>query len=178
MARQFYRKKFLASPEKANEWVLMDAKEFYQFIISDEGKGRYFIDLGDIVIEASKKQYNAWRREKDHSDYLREQESSFLTVSLYSNAIAEFGSGVDVITDERINIEQEVAELVNRSDLCTALASLDEDSYQLIYNIYLAKERKTLRQLSKENGIPVMTIQNRKKKILERLRKEMLKKKI
>jgi len=48
---------------------------------SPEGKGRFFIKLdsdgeddGRIVMEATKAEYVQWRKEKDHSDYIREQE--------------------------------------------------------------------------------------------------------
>ena len=52
-----------------------------------------------------------------------------------------------------------------------ALSQLDEASYQLIYALYLAKERKTVRQFSQENSIPVMTVENRKRRILKLLKK-------
>ena len=81
MARQYFVKQDPSVPENFIVWLKMNGQEFYRFITSPEGRGRYFVDMDDIVIEASKEQYEDWRREKDHSDYLREQEEGSLTLS-------------------------------------------------------------------------------------------------
>ena len=55
---------------------------------------------------AAPHQYQDWRKEKDHSDYLKEQEEGFLILSLYSDTINEYGDGEDVIADEKVNVEE------------------------------------------------------------------------
>lgn len=173
MARQYFRKK---DPSvQIPEWIEMSGCEFYQFVTSPEGQGRYFIDLDDYVLEASKKEYTSWRRDKDHSDYLKEQEANCVILSLYSDLIAEYGNGESVLTDRPIGSESQISEYAKYKALHSALASLDAESYKLIHSLYLSKKPKSLRKLSKESGTPVMTIQNRKKKILMRLRDEIIK---
>ena len=97
-------------------------------------------------------------------------------LSLHSDAIIENGTGEDVIPDDKVNVEEESILRTEVKELYSALALLDAASCQLIYDLYLAKERKTLRKLSQESNIPVMTLQDRKKKILLWLKKELSRK--
>lgn len=174
MARQYFRKRDPSA--QIPEWIEMSGREFYQFVTSPEGQGRYFIDLDDYVLETSKEEYTSWRRDKDHSDYLKEQEANCVIFSLYSDLIAEYGNGESVLTDRPIGSENQISEYAKYKALHSALASLDAESYELIYSLYLGEEPKSLRKLSKERGTPVMTLQNRKKKILMHLRDEIIKK--
>ena len=172
MARQYFRKRDPSA--QIPEWIEMSGREFYQFVTSPEGQGRYFIDLDDYVLETSKEEYTSWRRDKDHSDYLKEQEANCVIFSLYSDLIAEYGNGESVLTDRPIGSENQISEYAKYKALHSAFASLDAESYELIYSLYLGEEPKSLRKLSKERGTPVMTLQNRKKKILMHLRDEIM----
>lgn len=53
-------------------WLQMNGQEFYKFLHSEEGKERYFIHLvddisygADIYIEASRTEYQAWKKEEN-----------------------------------------------------------------------------------------------------------------
>lgn len=176
MARQYFRKKDPSA--QIPEWIEMNGREFYRFTKSPEGRGRYFIDMDDVVIEASKAEYEEWHREKALRDYWEKkaQEDKLTILSLHSDAITENGTGEDVIPDDKVNVEEESILRTEVKELYSALALLDAASCQLIYDLYLAKERKTLRKLSQESNIPVMTLQDRKKKILLWLKKELSRK--
>lgn len=76
MAKQYYIKKDPAVSGPDVEWTAINGKEFYQFITSPAGRGRYFIDMDDFMIEANETEYAEWRKEKNHSDYLRSQENN------------------------------------------------------------------------------------------------------
>lgn len=60
--------------------------------------------------------------------------------------------------DKKQDVEAATILQMELDSLRKSLALLDTDSFQLIYDLYLADERKTLRQLSQERGIPVMTL--------------------
>lgn len=152
------------------EWVEMTGKEFYRFIHSPKGKKRYFIDMGDIVLEVTKVEAHQYRAEQNHRHYLQAQEEGWNTLSLYVIENGSGCSGEEVIADNAQDVEAEAIMRLGYSALYAALAQLDSESYWLIYRLYLAKERKTLRQLSSESGIPVMTLQDRKQKALAILR--------
>ena len=73
------------------EWIAINGKEFYQLITSPAGKGRYFIDMDEFMIESTEAEYKDWRREKDHSDYLRKQEETVQLLSLCGGQFDEDG---------------------------------------------------------------------------------------
>lgn len=170
--RYFRRKDPKCRPEEI-EWIEMSGKEFYRFVNSSEGQGRYFIDMGDVVLEASKREAQIHRAEKDHSNYLKELEEGWSTLSIYAN---EHGySGEEIIADEVHDVESEAIMRIETAALQKALTQLDSQSYQLIHALYLADTRKTLRQLSQDSGIPIMTLQDRKRKVLSWLGRELSK---
>lgn len=57
------------------------------------------------------------------------------------------------------------------SQVLEEIKSLNHDDQMLIQELYI--NGKTLREMSKEIGLPVMTLQNRKKKILKKLRRNL-----
>ena len=57
MAKQYYIKKDPSVDDPSVEWIAINGKEFYQLITSPAGKGRYFIDMDDFMIEASEAEY-------------------------------------------------------------------------------------------------------------------------
>lgn len=173
--RYFRRKDPKCKPEKI-EWVEMSGIEFYRFVKSPEGRGRHFIDMGDVVLEASKHEAQVHRAEKDHSDYLKEQEEGWSTLSIYTIEDEQGCSGEEIAIDDKHDVEAEAIMRMETAALQKALTRLDVQSYQLIYSLYLADSRKTLRQLSQDSGIPVMTLQDRKKKILTKLGRDLSKK--
>jgi len=168
--KRYFRKKDPMCKTEDIEWIEMSGKEFYRFVNSPEGQGRHFIDMGNVVLESTQSEAKVHKSEKDHSNYLKEQEGKWEIFSLYCFEIKNGRNGEAVVMDDSEDVE---AEAIMRTELDTlrkALALLDRDNFRLIYDLYLADERKTLRQLSQETSIPVMTLQNRKAKILSTLR--------
>ena len=169
MERQYFRKKDPNETENI-EWIQMSGKEFYQFIKSPEGRKRYFVAWKDLVLEVSQQEYADWRREKDHSGYLWEQEKLRTIVSLNGKEIEEYGDGLDVISDPAADVEARVSRKKKIQALRDALLQLDTDSYRLIYALYLSDCRQTERQLAQELGISQSAVHKRKKKILKNLK--------
>ena len=169
MERRYFRKK--DPNEKENiEWIPMSGEEFYQFIKSPEGRKRYFVVWKDLAMEVSGQEYADWRREKDHSGYLWEQEKLHTIMSLYGEEIEEYGNGVDVISDPAEDVEVRVSRKNKIRALRAALLQLDRDSYHLIHALYLSDCRQTERQLAQELGISQSAVHKRKKKILKNLK--------
>ena len=165
--RYFRRKDPKCRPEEI-EWIEMSGKEFYRFVNSSEGQGRYFIDMGDVVLEASKREAQIHRAEKDHSDYLKEQEEGWSTLSIYAD---ERGySGEEIIADEVHDVEAEAIMRIETAALQKALTRLDSQNYQLIHALYLADNQKTEREIAQELGVSQNAINKQKKKILKTLK--------
>ena len=74
-----------------------------------------------------------------------------------------------MLADTDIDVEEHAIQNIMKQELCKALQSLSQQDAWIIEELYLAKPHKTLRQLSAESKIPVMTLQDRKTKILATL---------
>ena len=94
-------------------------------------------------------------------------------LSIYTIEEEDGCNGEEVIKDDTEDVEAKAILNTEIKSLQKALAQLDMESYRLIYALYLAKKRESLRQLSQETGIPVMTLQDRKKKILATLKQKL-----
>lgn len=169
MKKRYYRMKDPTCQRTEIKWIEMTGKEFYQFINSPEGQNRHFIDMDDVVLESTSSEARSYRIEKDHSNYLKEQEKGWTIVSIYALE-GEYGcNGEEVALCEAHNVETEAINRIERKALLSALKCLDRESRQLIYILYLAKECKTERALASELGVSKNTIHKRKK-ILETLK--------
>ena len=155
MARRYFRKKDPAAQESNPEWIEMSGQEFYRFITSPAGRGCFFIDMEDVVIEAPKEVYEEWRREQSWKNYHQNQvmKIGIKVLSLNGDEISEKGSGADVIPDETVHVEEEAILSSEIHDLRAALSQLDPTSYQIIYSYYLAEEHKTKGQIAEELGV-------------------------
>ena len=61
--RYFRLKNPKCRPEEI-EWIEMSGREFYCFVNSPEGQGRHFIDMDDVVLEASEGETRRYKSEK------------------------------------------------------------------------------------------------------------------
>lgn len=175
--KKFFVKRNPKSHKENIEWIEMTGQEFYKFISAPENKDRRFIDFEDYMIEATKAEYAQWRKEKDHTDYLREQEEGWTTISLYSTDITESADGEDVIADETIDVQLQVMNKLELECLRLALNELDDESYQLMYDLYLSENRKTQRELARELGVRQNSVWYRTNKIRENLKFLLVKRK-
>lgn len=172
MARRYYCKKDPSAQGTDITWMEMNGKEFFQFIASPEGKGRYFIDLEEYVIEASKKHYDEWHREEERKNRKMrlKKDKGIEIVSFQSSAISRFGHGEEVTSDPTVNVEEDAICLTEVIRLRKALSKLDDSSRSFIQKMFLDKEGKSEREMAKILGISQPAAHKRKKKILEKLK--------
>lgn len=170
MYKRYFRMKNPKCKPVKIEWIEMTGREFYRFVNSPEGQGRYFIDMGDVVLESNKREAQVHRAEKDHSDYLKEQEEGWSTVSLYAIEDENGCSGEEIARDGTQDVEAKAIMHIEYRALISALSHLDAKSRQLIYALYLADTQKTERELALESGVSQVAIHKQKKKALSRLK--------
>ncbi len=175
MAKQYYIKKDPTVDGPNVEWVAINGKEFYQLITSPAGKGRYFIDMDDFMIEANKAEYIEWRREKNHRSYLSQQEAKIQLLSLHSDMSTRDGSGEEIISDDAMGPEELALNSITQKALVDALNTLDPESYHLIKVLILSDCRKTERDLAAEVGLSQKAINKRKNQILKNIKFLVLK---
>ena len=167
MAKQYYIKKDPSVSGPDIEWLSINGKEFYKLVTSAAGRGRYFIDMDEFMIESTEAEYKEWRKERDHSDYLHEQESQIQFLPLYGS---EDDSQGDLIPDMATSTEETAIHSLELQELTKALKMLDDDEYSLIYALFLSRDRKTQSQLTKRLGLTQGGISRQKKRILEKLK--------
>ena len=173
LAKRFYRKKDPNCETSKTELIEMSGSEFYQFIRTPESKGRFFIDMDDVVLETTESEARKYKAEKSRRYYIQMKKGDLSILSIYTIEEEDGCNGEEVIKDDTEDVEAKAILNTEIKSLQKALAQLDMESYRLIYALYLAKKRESLRQLSQETGIPVMTLQDRKKKILATLKQKL-----
>jgi len=162
------------------DWQELNGREFYAFVRSPEAQGRYFVRLestepdgsdGCIVMEATKTYYAEWRREQKHTEYLR-KEAKGIEVVFYHALEGDDGAyGEELLEDTSQNTEEDFVESEDLRLLPQALATLTSEERQMIQYMYLSAEQGTVRGYVALTGIPLTTVQRRKTRVLEKLRK-------
>ena len=84
--------------------------------------------LGNVVLEAPDSIYREYKSELDHSDYLKEQEKGWSTVSISSLEGKDILSGEDAIADHTQNVETEAVQLLLLEKLRVAIKSVSDRS--------------------------------------------------
>ena len=77
MYKRYFRMKDPRCKPNEIEWIEMTGNEFYRFVNSPEGRGRHFIDMDDVVLEASESEVRSFKAEKNHSYYIQAQEEGW-----------------------------------------------------------------------------------------------------
>ena len=164
MHTRYFRKKDGLCKSEAIEWVEMSGREYYQFITDPMNKSRHFVDMGDVVLEATEAEVRKYTSEKNHNYYIQSQEEGWITVSFYSVMNQSGCSGEEVIADESHDVEMEAIALMEHKALHEAFAPLDATSQRMIYDLYFAADRKTERDLADEGGLSQSAIHKQKRK--------------
>lgn len=132
-------------------------------------KKKYFIKVQGQLVPVSEEVYLTYYRMKRREIYLEERDTAN-GVFYYSALDAEGTNGEDVIPDrssppvEDLVMDKLIAEKIHR-----CLAQLAKEEQEFIFTLFFQNESE--HQLASETGIPRMTIHNRKKRILARLKK-------
>lgn len=179
MAKTIYLVK--KNPEcsaKNTEWVQMDGKEFFRFIHSQEGKGRYFIHLTDdvgyeadeIYIEANYEKYCSWKREYNRHKYLMKCADEVFILSA-DIPVSEGGELIDTVADDTVSIEEDYAEREERERLRRAVRDMEPEEKRLLEVMYLGGRARTEQEAAKELGVSRDVIKRRKKKLFSKIQK-------
>lgn len=157
-------------------WRELNGQEFLALVRSTEVAGRYFVKLGNaqdgtaIVIEATRASYLAWKKEKNHSEYLKSCAESTSTFSYHEGDSAEGGCGEELMEDITADVLSECFAAMTRETLKAALVSLTEDEYKLIAYLYLSDKRGTESRYAALCGVSQKAINKRKIRVLAKLK--------
>lgn len=133
----------------------------------EEQESKYTLVVNNKRITVSKDVYKAYYQQKEREAYLDKLSQKH---NISYEECEEKGIQVDYLLASTVeSIEDSIIkrEMLEKITLC--LEMLSEQERLLIYNLFF--KGKSERRLSKETGIPLMTINDRKRRILKKLKK-------
>ena len=130
-------------------------------------KGRRFLPLHGMLMEVTPEQYRDFYKERRRQKYLYERSRENRDISIDMLTTEQF-NGADILFSDGMDIEEQVAYKLLLDKLHNCLSLLTEEEQELIYALFFGE--KTEREWSAETGIPQKTINNRKRKILLKLK--------
>lgn len=174
----FLVKKDLTSKGKEVEWLTLNQEQFKEFLKTDESKGRSFVKIEDdicgqaprIYCEVDGKAKKEMLVNKRHSQYINDMRKkyNYQTVSYQcmNEELENSCVGEDVISDN-VDFVDNVIEKLLVEEL---LSKLSSDEKWLLNELFLSNDPKSERELSKLSNIPQKTINDRKRRLLNKLR--------
>lgn len=134
-------------------------------------KKEYRIKVQDQLVPVSEEVYVTYHRMKRRETYLEERDTTN-GVFYYSALDTEGTNGEDVIPDlVSPRVEDLIMDKLLAEKLHQCLAQLTKEEQELIFTLFF--QNKSERQLAEETGIPQKTINDRRHKILVKLKKLM-----
>ena len=192
MKTKYYAWKDGKKKSGKQDWTELTPSEFIELCNDnrnlDKEKRRYFYQLpgfepGDsyYYLECTYEQFLKSRAEKDERARKRKKQETlkatgqwYETVSLdapFEDETGDVCSLHDVIPDPDSCFEDS---LILSTDVKNALRSLDPDELEIIERLYLSEYAVSTRKLAQQMDVPVMTLNNRKKKILSKIKKSLV----
>lgn len=159
------------------EWYrLLKKQKFYP-----QEARRYFVHLAsfekgedDCYIETSKEKYDEWEKDSRKEEYQKYIKKAFhrdvVSYDFFGNDESGIPGG-ETIEDQTTNVEETAVEHMEMQELRQLIAKLDEGEQCVLYELYLSDNPISERELSRRMGVSQKTLNYRKKKILEKLKK-------
>lgn len=157
MAKKYYAWKNAECNGNNPEWIEMNGYEFMGFIRKEENKHRLFICLNgeheseQIVIETNEEHYKKWRKENNHSQYLKKFEENRVVLSLDCPMEKTDDCTLEeTISDDNIDFVEELLLKELKKELHKAIAALSEKEKQIILLRYFLNNNLTIRDIAKQ----------------------------
>ncbi len=133
-------------------------------------KDKLFIPVQGCLIETEQTHYIEFYRDKERWRYLKKLDTDNSLLSLEAvESDDDNGNGFEFIADEAVNVAETVVHRIMLDKLRSAISLLSEDEQSLVNAIFFRGLSE--REWSKASGIPQKTINDRKRKILSKLKK-------
>lgn len=127
----------------------------------------YFLRLYDISFPVSREQYQDYYKEQNRWAYLQKLDGKHKLVYYYALDTDEY-TGEEILEDTALSVEDMVEQKLLLEQLTSSMAQLLPEEKMLVEELFL--KGRTERELGTSIGIPQKTINNRKRKVLLKLR--------
>ena len=150
-----------------DEYIEISYKEFCEKQ-NAEFKDKFFISIHDMLMEVDEAYYTEFYREQRREKYLRER--AIEKGDIYYNSLdTEDFCGEEILIDPDENVEEQVMDKLMAEHIRYIVSLLPSDESELIEALFFNGYSE--RQWSKISGVPQKTINDRKQKILLKLKK-------
>lgn len=164
------------------EWVQLTRKQYLALVNDPKNSHRHFARLlsgdceeaGILVMEATERVYKECEEARLREKYLREIGEEYRESVVSLNAPVpdcEDWLFEDIVSDPNIDTAAEAIHQVDLVKLRAALDKLTPEELEIINALFLENpDRRGERAIAKDLGIPRMTLCDRKRKILKKLK--------
>ena len=137
---------------------------------SNENEKRYFIPVDGKLYETTKEIYEVYYQMDRRERYLEERDIKNGVMSLGDIDDASYAAEERII-DENADVEKEVIDQILWNAVLEAMSLLSDEENWLIQELFFYGKSEVV--LSKETGIARTTIQSKKYKAIEKIKKIM-----
>lgn len=169
------------SVDGSRRFIRHIGRQAYEYIKTHHYKKIRFFeyenDSGDTVkIELPPEYVKKYRKQERHEQYIDDIAVEYGGTDILSLDIALPGSDgdmtlIDTIADEDTDVVQEVLHQMDLQTLQRALHSLQPEETEILYALYLCDNPMSERKYADLTDVPQKTLNDRKKAILEKLKK-------
>ena len=155
--------------KESGSYTELSYKEFCNRRETDRAYAdKLFIPVQGCLIETEQAHYIEFYRDKERWRYLKklDADNSLLSLEAFER---DDDNSIDFIADEAVNVAEAVVHRMMLDKLRSALAMLSEDEQKLVNAIFF--QELSEREWSSISGIPQKTINDRKRRILAKLKK-------
>ncbi len=175
-------KKNPAMPKAEDNWIIMNGREFWQFISTEEGKLRSLdfgrmdpCGLGDyaIIAECGKEDALAWHRERSRQAYLSAQQlQKGIEVLSYELILENIDDGhyLPGMADPDSDIERPLFLKAEWESIRIAFIQLPVETQELLHALIACDTPITMSQYAASKGMPYETVRKHRKRALARLK--------
>lgn len=171
----------ILSEDGQRRFKKMDGKSGYEFVHTAGGKGRRFIELVDpenedfiLKVEVPNYCIKNFRKDERHEQYVADMAKTYdySTLSLNSAENEDREETLDAfIADDETDVERDVLHQCDLETLRKALKTLSDEELAIITALYLRDEPMTEREYAAATATAQKTINDRKKRILKKIKK-------
>lgn len=165
--------------DKNIKWLKeMTGKEFAQFILIPDNRGRKFITLSNdickeadvIIIEATEAQYREWYSEHMHHEYLSKTNKVYETVSIDFPIDGGDLTLNELIADLDVDVENTAIDEINLEIIRLAMRELCKKQLDTVITLFFKYPYETEEAISKLISIKRNTLSMRKLASINKLR--------
>ena len=185
MKKTYLVKKDVTMPTSEDNWIIMNAYEFMEFIKTPEGQSRKAnfgrLDACSeedqiVFVECGKETARVWESDVNRRKYISKTLNELKPVFVdYCSFVSdgECFQAEELLEDTSFDLEDSIIKKLDIELLREALGTLSRVEMELIQALFLSDEPMSLVEYADKKGVSKVAIFKQKERVLKKLRKAM-----